>query len=268
MNLTLFKFKLKSFSCFLLLSIFFAHVLTAYCTDLNLVANEIESNEKVCLLKGYVSKVPSGTKLRIILETPIDEVTNQIDDEVTARIAENVIVGGDILLPAGSTVIGIISEIHPARRLHRAGKIRIEFKNITTPEGKQVPIVASILTRGGLLKGKYTKKTALIAGATLVGPLAAGVGAGLAAEGGPLGATVGGALGALAGIGLFAFQRGNMVDIKAGEELNIELTEEALIPSEEDTLSVKKKEETVSEQEKENREEKDFTEPDSEIISE
>lgn len=182
------------------------------------------------LLKGHVSKIPGGTKLKIILETPIDEITSMADDEVSARIAENIEIDGKVVIPAGSTVIGKISEVNLAKRLHKAGSVRIEFKNLTMPDGRQVPILASILTHSGLIKGKYTKKTALIAGATILGPAAAGFGAGLAAEGSLVGAGIGAVVGTLAGAGLFAFQRGNMVDLKSGDELSIELTEEALVP--------------------------------------
>lgn len=190
------------------------------------------------LLKGYVSKIPSGTKLSIIFETPIDEVTSMIGDEVTARTAEDIVTDGVVVVPAGSVVVGKISEVNSAKRLHKAGTIRIEFKNLTVPDGRQIPIVASALTKSGLVKGKYTRKTALIAGATLVGPAVAGLGAGLVADSGSaLGAVIGGALGVLAGLSLFAFQKGNMINIKSGDEMNIELVEEAYVPKLDDSLS-------------------------------
>ena len=195
--------------------------------------NEKEFNldlQEPTLLKGYVSKIPVGTKISIILETPADELTSMIGDEVVARTSEDIVVDGKVVIPAGSTVIGNISEINYAKRLHRSGNLRIEFKNLALSDGRQAPIVASILSRSGLIKGKYTKKRALIAGATIVGPAAAGFGAGLAAEGSAVGATVGAVIGALGGIGLFLFQRGNMVDIRAGDEMEIELTEETLLP--------------------------------------
>ena len=192
--------------------------------------NQVDT-KKAPLLKGHISKVPGGTKLKIILETPIDELTSMVDDEVTARTAENIEIDGKVVIPAGSTVVGKISEINLAKRLHKAGNVRIEFKNLTMPDGRQVPILASVLTHSGLIKGKYTKKTALIAGATLLGPAAAGFGAGLAAEGSLVGAGIGALVGTLAGVGLFTFQRGNMVDLKSGDELSIELTEEALVPT-------------------------------------
>ena len=197
-------------------------------------SSESYKKEKKTVLKGHVSKVPGGTKLKIILETPIDESVSMIDDEITARIAENVLIEGMVIIPAGSTVIGKISEINPAKRLHKSGTVRIEFKNLTMPDGREAPIVASALTHSGLIKGKLTKKSALISTATIIGPAAAGFGAGLAAEGSLVGAGIGALVGTLAGAGLFAFQRGNMVELKSGDELNIELTEEALVPVEEE----------------------------------
>lgn len=182
------------------------------------------------LLKGHISKVPTGTKLKIIIETPIDEITSMVGDEIKARISEDILVEGSVIVPAGSNVIGEISETNSAKRLHKAGSIRILFKSLITPDGREVPIVASILSHSGLIKGKYGPKSVLLSSATVVTPIAAGLGAGLAADGSALGAGVGATIGALLGLGLFAFQRGNMVDIKAGDELNIELTEEALIP--------------------------------------
>ncbi len=201
-------------------------------TDKTQIDEEREKTLDVPLLKGHVSKVPGGTKLKLILETPIDEITSMADDEVTARIAENIEIDGKVVIPAGSTVVGKISEINLAKRLHKAGSVRIEFKNLTMPDGRQVPIIASVLTHSGLIKGKYTKKTALIAGATILGPAAAGFGAGLAAQGDLVGAGIGAIVGTLAGVGLFSFQKGNMVDLKSGDELSIELTEEALVPTE------------------------------------
>ena len=192
------------------------------------IGTKVESST---LLKGHVSKVPGGTRLKVILETPIDETTTMIDDEITARVSENVLVDGETVIPAGTVVIGKVSEISPAKRLHKSGTVRIEFKNLSLPNQREVPIVATVLTHSGLIKGKYSKKTALISTATILGPVAAGVGAGLAAEGSAIGAGLGAGLGLLAGIGLFAFEKGNMIDLMSGDELNIELVEEALVPS-------------------------------------
>lgn len=223
------------------------------------------------VLKGHVSKVPGGTKLKIIVESPIFEETSKVDDEFTAKIAEDVVVDKNVIVPIGSTVTGKITEINLAKRLHKAGSVRIEFNNLTTPDGRQIPIVASVLTRSGLLKGRYSPKRSAIAGATIITPVVAGLGAGLAAEGSAVGAGIGALLGAIAGIGLFAFQKGNKVDIKAGDELKIELTEDVLVPQEATTQVQNEKldslkEETGIQEDEKDFTEKDFTEPDTHLL--
>lgn len=248
----------KFFTCFFCFIFSFSYLnlsIFAQDADLNNIQDNSSSLDDLGVLKGRVSKVPSGTKLKIIVETPIDEETSKLGDEFTARTTEDIAVDKNVVVPGGSTVVGQITEINLAKRLHKAGSVRIEFKSLTTPDGRQIPIVASVLTRSGLVKGKYTPKRALIAGATIVGPAVAGLGAGLATEGSAVGAGIGATLGVLAGIALFAFQRGNKVDIKAGNEFYIELTEDVLVPE---------KAEKINEEEIESKSIKDFTESEEE----
>ena len=158
-------------------------------------------------------------------------MANKVDDEVSFRIAEDLLVDETIVVPSGSTLVGKLTEVNPAKRLHKSGSVRIDFKNLALPDGTQIPVVASVLTHSGLLKGKFTKKNILLSSASIIAPTAAGVGAGLVADSSALGVGIGAAAGAVAGLALYSFQKGNMVDIKAGDEMEIELTEEALVPA-------------------------------------
>ena len=155
-----------------------------------------------------------------------------LDDEVSFRLSEDVLIDKLTVISAGSTLTGKLTEINPAKRLHKAGTIRIEFNNLTLSDGNQVPIVASVLTRSGLIKGKFTKKNILLSSASIIVPTAAGVGAGLvAADSSALGLGIGAAAGAVAGLALYSFQKGNMIDLMAGDEMEVELTEETMIPT-------------------------------------
>lgn len=220
---------------------------------------DVASEEKK-LLKGYVSKVPEGTKLNILVETPIDEKLSMTGDKFLAKTVEDIIIDKNVVVPEGSIVTGIISEITPAKRLHKSGKVKIEFNNIATGDGREIPIVASVLSRGGIIKGRYDTKRKLIAIGTLAGPVVAGFGAGLAAEGSPLGGIVGAGLGTVSGIGLFLYQRGNMIDIKTGDELKIKLTEDVFVPEKIADDEKKKIEPGEPELSEENVIEKDFDE--------
>ena len=183
------------------------------------------------VLRGHVSKLPTGTKLSIIIETPISEESSAINDEVQGKVLKDIYVGKEFAIPAGSIVIGNISDIVQAKKFHRAGRAKIEFKGIKTPDGLNIPINATVLHKG-IIKGKYTKRTSLISAGSVLGPIAAGAGAGALIDSSPIGIGIGAGLGAVAGIGLFLFERGNKLNIKSGDKLNIELTEDAIIPSE------------------------------------
>lgn len=183
------------------------------------------------VLRGHVSKLPTGTKLSIIVETPISEESSAINDEVQGKVLKDIYVRNEFAIPAGSIVVGNISDIVQSKKFHRAGRAKIEFKGIKTPDGLNIPINAIVLHKG-VIKGKYTKKTSLISAGSVLGPIAAGAGAGALIDSSPLGIGIGAGLGAVAGIGLFLFERGNKLNIKSGDKLNIELTEDAVIPSE------------------------------------
>jgi|GEM_PF-3054633 len=186
------------------------------------------------LLRGHISKIPIGTKLKIIIETPINEETSAVNDEIRGKVLKSVYIDKELAIPEGSEVVGTLSEISQARKFHRPGKAKVEFKSIKMPDGLQLPISATVLTHKGTIKGDYTKKTGLISAGSILGPIAAGAGAGLLIDSSPIGIGIGAGLGAVAGLGLFLYEKGNKVNIKAGEKLNIELTEDALMPNDSD----------------------------------
>lgn len=181
------------------------------------------------ILKGHVSKIPTGTKFKIIVETPISEESSVINDEIQAKVLKDIYVKNQFAVPAGSIVTGVISDIVPSKKLHKAGRAKIEFKDIKTPDGLHIPISAITLHKG-VVKGKYTKKTGLISAGSILGPIAAGAGAGVLVDSSPIGIGLGAAAGAVVGLGLFLFEKGNKLSIKAGDKLSVELIEDAIIP--------------------------------------
>ncbi len=211
------------------------------------------------VLKGYVSKIPVGTKLKITIETPINEDTTALNEEIKATVLKNIILEKQIIIPSGSEVIGEITEIVPSKRFHRAGRAKIEFKSIMTSDGLNIPINATVLTHKGVIKGKYTRKTGLISGASVLAPIAAGAGIGALIDSSPVGIGLGAAGGAILGFGIFFYQKGNKLDISAGRNLDIELTEDAFLPKEEIKSET---DNSVTSEENENKD-KDSVEKDS-----
>lgn len=162
--------------------------------------------------------------LDVVLNNGLNSDATKIGDRVEARLATPLKKGKKIVAPAGSTVVGHVTEVSRTRRLLHAelstkrwfrcgGNVAMEFEQIMTPSGTLVPVKARPLeivsatkahhaengktpapdrytvTKDGAVE--YKRKKDLLPKATRI---ALGVGAIFAA---PVTATVGGVAGAV-----------------------------------------------------------------------
>jgi tRNA A-37 threonylcarbamoyl transferase component Bud32 len=161
--------------------------------------------------------LPEGTEIRLSLIQGAGSSTSQAGDTVMARITTPVVSGDRVVIPAGSSVQGIVSEAIPARKglKDKAGSLSLSFDRVIRPDGSQMPMSA-VLTRVG---SKSTKKTAGIFG----GCAAGGALLGKVLGGSTKDAAVGSVLGGAIGTGVAAGTRGEDVEIPAGSPLTINL---------------------------------------------
>jgi hypothetical protein len=87
--------------------------------------------------------IPSETKTRLTLQSPINSKLSEVDDIVTATLAEPIYVDGELVLPRGTEFHGRIVNIGPAKRLQRSSHMAINFERVMTPSGA-VPISAQV----------------------------------------------------------------------------------------------------------------------------
>jgi hypothetical protein len=189
------------------------------------------------VLQGYARVVPSGTKFPIVMDTAVDSDTSQEGDEFSARTTEDVTIDGETAVPAGSIIKGRIATLNAPRHLNRSGSVAFKFDTITTPDNRQIPLVANLVARGGVVHAKRGLKDVAIDAATFTIPSAAGLGIGLIAGsrasglgvggGGLIGAGVGVALGAA----ILCAKKGKKIDVRPGDELKIELAEDLRMPT-------------------------------------
>lgn len=189
------------------------------------------------VLQGYIRVVPSGTKVPIIMDAAIDSDTSQEGDEFSARTSEDLNIDGVTVVPAGSIIRGRIAQMNAPRALNRSGSVALKFDTITTPDNRQLPIVANIVARGGVVHAKRGLKDVSIDTATFTVPTAVGLGIGLLAgasssssisSGG--GALIGAGVGAAVGMIILAAKKGKKIDLRPGDELKIELAEDLRMP--------------------------------------
>lgn len=190
------------------------------------------------VLQGYIRVVPSGTKIPIIMDTAVDSDTSQEGDEFSARTAEDLTIDGGIVVPAGSVIKGRIAQLNAARRFDRSGSVALKFDTVTTPDNRQIPIVANIVARGGVVHARRGMKDLAIETGMVALPTAAGLGIGLLAGNASKSSSISGAGGALIGAGIgvavgaivLMAKKGKRVDVRPGDELKIELAEDLRMP--------------------------------------
>ncbi len=191
------------------------------------------------LLQGFVRVVPQGTKIPIIMDTAVDSDTSQEGDEFAARTAEDLNIDGQITVPAGSIIKGRIARITLPRALNRSGHVALKFDTVTTPDNKQIPIVANLVARGGVVHAKRGLKDIAIDVGAVTLPVGVGLGIGLIAGnasssssvGAGGGAMIGAGIGAAIGVAILLSKKGKRVDVRPGDELKIELAEELAMPT-------------------------------------
>lgn len=191
------------------------------------------------LLQGFVRVVPKDTKIPIIMDTAVDSDTSQEGDEFAARTSEDLSIDGQIAVPAGSIIKGRIARITLPRALNRSGHVALKFDTVTTPDNKQIPIVANLVARGGVVHAKRGLKDIAIDVGAVTLPVGVGLGIGLIAGnasssssiGAGGGAMIGAGIGAAIGVAILLSKKGKRVDVRPGDELKIELAEELAMPT-------------------------------------
>jgi len=158
--------------------------------------------------------VDAGTALPIVLKEAVTTKTAKPEDRVTAELAENVVVDGEVLLPAGSEVLGHVVTALRSGRVKGRARLVASFDEIRV-DGRTFRIEA---TGFDVTAGSSRGKDAKIAG----GAAAAGAIIGAIADGGS-GAVKGGVIGGAAGGAAVLATRGQEVELAAGSRYKIEL---------------------------------------------
>jgi len=158
---------------------------------------------------GQPGVVPVGKELDIRLQSSLSSGTAKNEQRFEATTVADAMQGGKVLIPAGSVVRGVVSDVTPAGRVDRTGSMRLNFDRITiNSQPHQIRAMATqVFQSGGLRDDKATAG----AGASIGGVIG-----GLA--GGVSGALLGAAIGAG---GAVASTEGKNIDLPAGTVIRI-----------------------------------------------
>ena len=158
--------------------------------------------------------IPINTELDVRLQTPLNSGTAQVEQRVEATTMVNLYREDDLIVPAGSLLVGYVASVEPATRTDRKGKMSLQFTRLTVDQRSydvRVSVTQAIESEG--VKGEIGK-----------------IGAG-SAVGAIIGGILGGAKGAIAGIlvgggGVLVATEGKDVDLPSGTVLRVRFDSE------------------------------------------
>jgi hypothetical protein len=155
--------------------------------------------------------IPVGQELDVRLQTALSSETAIVEQRFEATTAVDLMQDGRVLIPAGSVVRGVVSDVKRPGRVDRVGSLTLSFDQIVV-RGRTVPIrgmATEVFESGGIREEVGT----------------AGAGAGV---GGVIGGLIGGVKGAILGAvigagGAIAATEGKDVHLPAGSIIRIRL---------------------------------------------
>ena len=170
--------------------------------------------------------VPSGTVMAVEFLESLSSQTSEPGDIFRARISSDVTAdGGQVVIPAGSEVVGVVGEAVPLRKVGGRAKLTLKFTDLVLPSGSTVPIRASFVGEG---RNETGKDAATIGGAAAGGAILGRV---LSKGNRSRGAVIGAIIGAVAGTAIASrtpgeevtIARGTVVDLKLDEDVEVRL---------------------------------------------
>lgn len=163
-----------------------------------------------------VSSIPAGTAVPVTLLAQIDSEHNEVGESWTGRVTRDVVVGGQVVIPAGAAVSGVVIAMDEGDENEGNGSITIEARSIETTTGTRS--IASAPISGGHSyadQGFPARETAIGAGA------GAAIGA---IVGGKKGAAIGAAAGGMGGAAMGSARADYEVAMPAGTDFTIRIS--------------------------------------------
>jgi len=178
---------------------------------------------------GSDVSLEKGTHLVLRLNEHLSTKLSREGDEFTGSVITPVTAADRILLPTGTLVTGRVSRIQRPGRFRGKAMMNLIFESIRLPDGRAVPIMASLVRVDLEGKGSAGDEGTVTAGSsagrdagTVAKPGLAGAGIG-AIIGGGKGSAVGAGVGAAVGLATVFATRGKDLEVRRGATMEIVL---------------------------------------------
>lgn len=161
--------------------------------------------------------LPAGTQLDVALTRTLASNTNSPGDAFRVRVDRDVMEDGLVAIPAGSEVLGEVTEVVPLKKIGGQARLGLRFTDLVLPSGRTVPIHASFLQEG---RSETGRDAATIGGAAAGGAILGRI---LNKGGRSKGSVLGAIIGAAAGTAIAARTPGEEVVLPQGSVVTLKL---------------------------------------------
>lgn len=162
--------------------------------------------------------IPTGTHLRIALDTSIGSATSAVEQPVHAHLTSPVVVEGQTVLADGSAVSGVVTDATKSAKVKGRARVAVRFNSVS-PRGQDdrytIETAAVARTAAATKQKDALTIGAPAAGGALIGGLI----------GGKKGALIGTAAGGGAGTAVVLSTSGKEVQLPKGTALTLRLTQ-------------------------------------------
>jgi len=161
--------------------------------------------------------LPAGTLLPVVLDTSVASNTSRAEQPISGHVTRDVVIDRAVAVPAGSQVLGIVTDARRSGRVKGRAHIGIRFTTLIpkgTGERYRIQTSSFGRTAPATKKNDAVKIGVPAAGGAVVGGL----------MGGKKGALVGTAVGGGAGTAVVLSTRGKETGFGRGTALSVRLT--------------------------------------------
>jgi hypothetical protein len=175
-------------------------------------AAEVAADDAAKAASDDFAEVAAGTSLVIRLDQPVSTRSTSVGSAISGSTIEPVVYDGEVLIPAGSPVRGVVTAISKDPPLLSASFTEIEVG------GEPQPLEASLSGARMNVRSEMKDEAAKIGGGAAAGAVLGGV-----IGGNVKGAVIGAAAGAAAGTGVALATKESWAFLPAGSEVAVRL---------------------------------------------
>jgi hypothetical protein len=88
--------------------------------------------------------LPAGTRVVVRFAQTLSSHQSQPGELFRARVEQDVVAGGTLVVPEGSMVVGSVVEANPGRQPGQEARLGLDFHLLELPSGESVPLSAAI----------------------------------------------------------------------------------------------------------------------------